>query len=341
MKWWRGKLRNWGTNAGERKTLELNEIYEPIKGDLAAIEEGLRDIGISDSPWLNELLSYALKGGGKRLRPVLAILCAKFYDYNLPRILPLAMAVELMHLATLVHDDTIDNSSVRWGRPTINKQWGMEKAVLLGDYLFAKSGELTARTENLRVIRLLPQTLMIITNGELAQSASAFRIEQAREQYFFRITCKTAALFVMATESGAVLSGAPENSIQILHDYGHNLGIAFQIVDDILDFIGTEEEIGKPVGSDLQQGTLTLPAMFLIERYPKDNPVKRLFAGGDKKENTAQAIEMVRNSNIIQQCFDVATEYQKKACKNLNKLPNVKARELLTNLADYIVTRRR
>ena len=321
--------------------MQLSEIYEPIKDDLAEVEEGLRGIGIDDSPWLGELLGYALKGGGKRLRPALSILCAKFYDYNLPRLLPLAMAVELMHLATLVHDDTIDNSSVRWGRPTINKIWGMEKAVLLGDYLFAKSGELTARTENLHVIKLLPQTLMIITNGELAQSASAFKIEQAREHYFFRISCKTAALFIMATESGAVLSSAPKKSIKILHDYGHNLGIAFQIVDDILDFIGTAEEVGKPVGSDLLQGTLTLPAMMLVERYPRDNPVKRLFSGGDKEENITQAIDMIRNSNIIQECFDVAVEYQKKAFKDLNKLPNGKAQESLMNLADYIVTRRR
>jgi octaprenyl-diphosphate synthase len=321
--------------------LQLNEIYEPIKDDMVEVEEGLRGIGISDSPWLSELLDYALKGGGKRLRPALAILSARFYDYNLPRLLPLTMAVELMHLATLLHDDTIDNSSIRWGRPTINKLWGMEKAVLLGDYLFAKSGELTARTENLRVIKLLPQTLMIITNGELAQAASSFKIEQTREHYFFRISCKTAALFVMATESGAVLSKAPEKSIRILRDYGYNLGIAFQIVDDILDFIGTEEEVGKPVGSDLLQGTLTLPAMLLVERYPKDNPVKRLFAGGKKKENITKAIEMVRNSNIIQECFDIAVDYQKKACKDLKKLPEVKARELLMNLADYIVTRRR
>jgi len=321
--------------------LQLNEIYEPIKDDIVEVEEGLRGTGIGDAPWLSELLDYALKGGGKRLRPALTILCAKFYDYNLPRLLPLTMAVELMHLATLVHDDTIDNSSVRWGRPTINKLWGMEKAVLLGDYLFAKSGELTARTENLRVIKLLPQTLMIITNGELAQAASAFKIDQAREHYFFRISCKTAALFVMATESGAVLSGAPEKSIQILHNYGHNLGIAFQIVDDILDFIGTEEEVGKPVGSDLLQGTLTLPAMLLVERYPKDNPVKQLFAGGDNKENIAKAIEMVRNSDIIQECFVIAADYQKKACKDLKKLPEVKAREILMNLADYIVARRR
>jgi geranylgeranyl pyrophosphate synthase len=182
---------------------------------------------------------------------------------------------------------------------------------------------------------------MIITNGELAQAASAFKISQPREHYFFRISCKTAALFVLATESGAVLSRAPTRSIQVLHDYGYNLGVAFQIVDDILDFTATEEEMGKPVGSDLLQGTLTLPAMMLAERYPRDNPVKRLFEGGDKKENIARAIEMVRNSTIIQECFDIAARYKVKACEDLKLLPNSAARELLVNLADYIVTRRR
>ncbi len=321
--------------------MQLNEIYAPIRKDMVAVEDKLKSIGIVDSPWLNDLLTYTLRGGGKRLRPALAILSASFYDYNLERLMPMAISVELMHMATLVHDDTIDNSFVRWGRPTINKVWGMEKAILLGDYLFAKAGSLTASTENIRVIKLLPQTLMTITNGELAQATSAFKLEQSREHYFFRISCKTAALFVFATESGAVLSKAPEPAIQILHDYGYYLGIAFQIIDDILDFIGTEEEVGKPVGSDLAQGTVTLPALMLIERYPQDNPVKRLFQGGDKKENIKQTIEIVRNSNIIQECFNVAAEYRAKACQNLKELPEKDTRTSLINLSDFIVTRKR
>jgi len=321
--------------------LELNEIYAPIKKDLLVVEDRLKSIGVMDAPWLGDLLAYALKGGGKRLRPALAILSASFYDYDLERLMPMTLAVELMHLATLVHDDTIDNSFVRWGRPTVNKVWGMEKAVLLGDYLFAKAGDLTASTENLRVIKLLPQTLMIITNGELAQAASSFQLKQSREQYIFRISSKTAALFVMATESGAVLSKAPEKSIKVLHDYGFYLGHAFQIIDDILDFTGTAEEMGKPVGSDLIQGTVTLPSLMLMERYPQDNPVKRLFEGGDQTENLRQTIEMVRNSTIIQECFDVASDYCHKACQNLKNLPEKEARGMLMNLADFIVTRRR
>jgi geranylgeranyl pyrophosphate synthase len=335
------KRKNSGTEKKGDSALQLEEIYTPIQKDLLVVEDRLKSIGAMDSPWLGYLLAYALKGGGKRLRPAVALLCSSFYDYNLERLIPMILAVEIMHLATLVHDDTIDNSFVRWGRPTVNKLWGMEKAVLLGDYLFAKAGDLTASTENIRVIKLLPQTLMIITNGELAQAASTFQLGQSREQYIFRISSKTAALFVMATESGAVLSGAPEKSIQILHDYGYYLGHAFQIIDDILDFIGTEEEMGKPVGSDLAQGTVTLPTLMLMERYPQDNPVTRLFQGGDKKENLRQAIEMVRNSTIIQECFDVAAGYCKQACQNLQSLPEKDPRVSLTNLADFIVSRRR
>ena len=321
--------------------MQLKEIYAPIQKDLLVVEDRLKSTGVVDTPWLGDLLSHALKGGGKRLRPAMALLSGSFYDYNLERLMPMILAVELMHLATLVHDDTIDNSFVRWGRPTVNKVWGMEKAVLLGDYLFAKAGDLTASTGNLRVIKLLPQTLMIITNGELAQAASAFQLGQSREQYIFRIASKTAALFVMATESGAVLSGAPEKSIQILHDYGYYLGHAFQIIDDILDFIGTEEEMGKPVGSDLTQGTVTLPILMLMERYPQDNPVTRLFQGKNKAGNLKKAIEMVHNSTIIQECFDVAADYCNKACQNLKSLPENEARVSLANLADFIVSRRR
>ena len=321
--------------------MELSEIYAPVREDLAEVENRIRSVSKIDSPWLSELLDYSLKGGGKRIRPILALLSGKFHNYDRGRLLSVATAVELMHLATLVHDDTIDNASVRWGRPTVNTLWGAEQAVLLGDYLFAKAGDLTATTENLRVIRGFSQILMTISSGELAQAYSAFNLEQSRQHYFQRISSKTASLFTLATESGAVLSQAPEESIQSLREYGHNLGIAFQIVDDILDFIGTEEEMGKPVGSDLAQGTLTLPAMLLLEHHPEENPIKRLFQGGDKEGNIKQAIELVRNSPIIPECFQVASEYCDKACHKLKSLPDNAGRQALMDLADYIVTRRK
>jgi len=321
--------------------LELSTIYQPIQEDLLKVENELRSVSEVDFSWLSKLLDYSLKGGGKGIRPALVLLSGKFYDYNLDYLLPMATAVELLHVATLVHDDAIDKSPIRRSRPTLYKVWGEDKAVLLGDYLFAKAGELTATTQNLRAVKLFAQTLRTISTGELAQIFSAFSLEQTYEQYIQRISHKTAALFNLATESGSVLSQAPEGSIKVLKDYGHNLGIAFQIVDDILDFIGTEEELGKPTGSDLTQGTLTLPAMLLLERYPEDNPVKRLFQNRDKQENIKLAIELVRNSSIGEECYAVASDYCAKACCNLNLLPDSPSRQALIELADYVISRKR
>jgi len=321
--------------------LQLSTIYKPVEKDLVKVDNELRMVSKVVFPWLAELLGYSLKGGGKGIRPALTLLSGKLYHYHLDILLPMATAVELLHVATLVHDDAIDKSPVRRSRPTVYKLWGEDKAVLLGDYLFAKAGELTATTQNLRVIKLFAQTLRIISTGELAQIFRAFSLEQTYQQYIQRISSKTAALFILATESGAVLSEAPETSIKILSEYGYNLGIAFQIVDDILDFIGTEEEVGKPIGSDLAQGTLTLPAMLLLERYPEDNPVKRLFQNQDSQDNIKLAIEQVRNSSVIDECYTVASNYCSKACHDLNLLPDNASRQSLFDIANYVIQRKR
>jgi geranylgeranyl pyrophosphate synthase len=319
----------------------LNTIYEPIQEDLVRVEDRLRSVGEVDFPQLSKLLDYSLKSGGKRIRPALVLLSGKFYHYDPNYLLPMAAAVEILHTATLVHDDAIDNSPVRRGRPTINKAWGEDKAILLGDYLLAKSQELVAETQNWRVVRLFAQAFMTLSSGELNQAVNAFNLEQTRQQYRQRISAKTASLISLATESGAILSQAPEKSVEALKEYGHNLGIAFQIVDDILDFIGTEEEMGKPAGADLAQGTLTLPAMFVLEHYPEDNPVTRLFRNEDRQKNVELAIELVRNSSIPGECYAVASDYCAKACHNLDLLPDNASRRSLITLAEYVVKRRK
>jgi len=321
--------------------VELSGIYRSIQDDLSQVKGYLRSIIKVDFSWLSQQLDYVAGGGGKGIRPALTLLSGKFYQYNLKYLLPMAVSVELMHTATLVHDDAIDKSSLRRGRATIYKLWGTEPAVLLGDYLFAKAGEFVSDTQNPRVIKLFSQTLATISSGELNQFFSAYNLKQTREQYFKKISGKTASLFSLATESGAILSGAPEKSVKILRDYGYYLGIAFQIVDDILDFIGTEEELGKPVGSDLTQGTLTLPAMLLLERYPEDNPVKRRFENRDNPDNIKQAIELIRNSPIVDECYAVASEYSARACQNLKDLPENSSREALLGLAEYVVARKK
>lgn len=320
--------------------MELSTIYESIYEDLDKVRENLRSISKIDFSWLSEQLSYVVRSSGKGIRPALTLLSGKFYNYNLQYLLPMAAAVELMHTATLIHDDAIDKSLVRRGKPTIYKMWGDETAVLLGDYLFAKAGESVSDTQNPRVIKLFSQTLATISSGELNQLRGAFRLDQTKQDYFQRVSGKTASLFSLATESGAILSEAPEKSVQALKDYGYNLGISFQIVDDILDFTSTKEELGKPVGSDLTHGTLTLPAMLLLERYPEDNPVKQLFENRDNQENVERAIELIRNSSIAEDCYQVASEYCVKANRTLELIHDHASRQALTQLADYIIYRK-
>jgi geranylgeranyl pyrophosphate synthase len=324
--------------------LELKDIYQSVEQDLARVEGQIKALTEASFPELAELLKHILLGG-KAIRPALTFLSARFYDYDLDQLLSMATSVELLHTATLVHDDAIDNSAVRRGRPTVNSLWGEDRAVLLGDYLFARAGEFAAMTGNLRVVRLFAQTLQIISSGELKQTFDAYNLEQTRQRYLERITSKTAALFSMSTESGAVLSQAPEDSIQALKDYGTNLGIAFQIVDDTLDFTSTEKEMGKPVGSDLAQGTLTLPAMLLLEHYPDDNPVRELFSNRDmaeaaRREKIKRAMEMVTESSIVEECYRVASDYCAKARRKLELLPDKPVRKTLVEIAGFVISRR-
>ena len=178
----------------------------------------------------------------------------------------MAASVELLHTATLVHDDVIDKASTRRGRATVNSAFHNATTVMLGDYLFAHAADQVVRTNNLRVVQLFTDTLMVMAKGEIRQDIAAYDSRLEIQDYLNRIGGKTASLFATACEGGAMVSGQPEQAVHALREYGYNFGMAFQIVDDILDFTGDEAEMGKPVGSDLMQGTLTLPALLLMER---------------------------------------------------------------------------
>jgi geranylgeranyl pyrophosphate synthase len=304
--------------------------------DLGKIKEELKSVGNIDYPWLKEQLAYILGETGKSMRPAMTLLAGKCFDYNWEHLMPMGVSVELMHTATLVHDDAIDKAATRRGRKTMNSLWGDEIAILMGDFLFARAGEYVADTQTPRVIKLFSHTLAIISSGEIGQFRGSYNIKQDREHYFRRIYRKTASLFSLSTQTGAILSRAAEEQVTVMKEYADNLGIAFQIVDDILDFTSTPEAMGKPVGSDLIQGTLTLPAMMVNERSPQDNPVKRLFETRDLKYVT-QAIEQVRNSDIIPQCYKIANDYAARALKDLKTLPETVARGALYNLAEFVI----
>jgi len=316
--------------------LELKRIYAPVRADLDKVNDTLKSISRIEFAWLAEQLGHIVRGAGKGIRPALTLLAGKPFDYDLTYLRPMAVSVELMHTATLVHDDAIDKADTRRGLTTINSLWGDEIAILMGDYLFAKAGEFVADTQTPRVVKLFSQTLGIISSGEIGQFRAAYHAPQSRQEYIRRIYSKTAALFSLATQSGAILGHAPEAAVDIMKEYGDNLGIAFQIVDDILDFTSTEQALGKPVGSDLSQGTLTLPAMLITERRPGDNPVEKYFQTRDES-SLKEAIVMVLNSDIIAECYQIAREYCAAALVNMGTIPDTPARRSLTDLAEFVL----
>lgn len=320
--------------------MNLNAIYQPIKNDLEKVEQSLESVANVDIPLLSQLLEYLLKNGGKRIRPSLTLLSGKFHRYDLTTLIPMATAVELLHNATLVHDDIVDNAPTRRGKQSISRAWGEASALLLGDYLFAKAGRLVASTGNLRVVKLFAQTLMTISSGELAQINVIFDKKRAREHYYNWISAKTACLFAMSTESGAVLSQAPENVIEALKDYGQNFGMAFQVVDDVLDFIGREDELGKPVGSDLIEGAVTLPAILFAESNPDNNLIKSIIENKDM-EKVAFIVDKIRTSPVIDECLAIASDFCAKACQSLEKLPDNSTHRGLRDLATYIIQRKK
>jgi len=318
----------------------LSSIHSLVQTGLSGVNADFASLIDSQNnfPEMQKMLRQVLLGG-KVVRPTLTLLSGSFYNYNLEQLQPMATATELMHIATLVHDDAIDSADLRRGNSTINALWGVDLAILVGDFLFARAGEMAARAGNIRVVELFSQTLGVIARGEVKQALASFRLDQSIEQYIERVAAKTAALFTLSTVSGGILSLAPEDKVQILYDYGYNLGIAFQIVDDILDFVGNASDVGKPVGADLVQGTVTLPAMKLLQRYPKDNPLIKIARQEDVEDSIRKVIEMIRNSNIIDECYQLANDYSKLALRDLNKLPTKPASQALMSLAEYVVSR--
>jgi geranylgeranyl pyrophosphate synthase len=315
-------------------------LYGPVQDDLHLVEQTLNSIKQVDFPVLRRMLEHILGAGGKRIRPALALLAGKFESYEIDQLVPLAASIELLHSATLVHDDVIDAAATRRGRATANSLFDNAATVMVGDYMFAHAAELVARTGNVDVIRLFARTLMAMASGELHQDMSAYNYSQSTMEYFARISGKTASLFATAAEGGAMIAGTRPDWTERLRTYGENIGMAFQIVDDILDFAGDEEEMGKPVGSDLMQGTLTLPALLLIERYPNNNPVKRLFSGRQRAESLRRSIEMIRESDILEESTNVALDFRDRALAAIEPLPQSEAKDALVEVANWVMQRR-
>lgn len=319
--------------------MSIPSICLPVQPELLKVEKRLVEVVESAPRQMVEPLEHAVKNGGKRIRPALTLMAGKFHRYNLKVLIPMAAGVELLHTATLIHDDTIDDAYLRRGKDSIKHRWGNSNAVLLGDYLFATSAGFVAETRNIRVIKLFAQTLMTICTGEIEESLYAFN--KSRDLYFQTIGNKTASLFAAATESGAVLSQAPEETVQSLKDYGYNLGMSFQIVDDILDFVGQKETLGKPVTNDLTQGVFTLPVILLLER-PDSEEARRIKQAieGDKAAATKVIVEAVHSSSVLEECYGIAESFSSRARCALEQLPRNTVYDSLAELAGYVTERK-
>lgn len=316
----------------------IEDIYAPIREELQRVEQCLGDVAQVDYAPLGALLGHILANRGKRVRPALTLLSGQLQAPCVPQHVHMAAAIELLHTATLLHDDTIDRAAARRGQPTVNALWSGGIAVLAGDYLFAKAAELIASIGSPALVSLFAQAIITICRGELEQDFSDFAWRRQRENYYRRIGLKTASLFAAAAESGALLGGANREGAETMRRYGHNLGMAFQIVDDLLDLTGEAEELGKPVGSDLLQGTLTLPVILYLEGMGEEtDAIDRDLT----PEEAEQLVARVRASSAIAASQAIAEGYVRDACRELARYPQGEARRSLEALARYVVERRK
>ena len=300
----------------------------------------MRAQGEDCNPDMRAALEHLLAAGGKRIRPTLCLLVGNMLGGNSDTLVTLGAAVELLHTATLVHDDLIDGALLRRGAETINARWSSAATVLTGDFLFARAAKLAAETDNVLLMRYFAETLAVIVNGELTQLFSARGVIN-RENYYQRIYAKTASLFEMSTRAAAMISTDDAAILESTRKFGYELGMAFQIVDDLLDFTGEQSTVGKPLGSDLLQGLVTLPAIYYAEANPEHPDVRSLAAGGwGDHERMERLVQSIRNSDAIRQAMREAEGHVQRAIDSLPPFDDSQERAALEDLARYVVDRR-
>jgi len=318
----------------------IAKILVPVHDGLTAVEARLRQVAAGQHQALTMATERLLDAGGKRIRPAIALLTAGLFAAPTPQAIALAAAVEMLHTATLVHDDLIDGALLRRGAPTLNATWPSNATVLTGDYLFARAASMVAETDIAHIHQLFARTLMTIVNGEIRQQFSS-RGLVSRTDYQERIYAKTGALFVLATEAAAVLGNADAQGLEAVRTFGREVGIAYQIVDDILDFGDSAAQIGKPVGSDLRQGLVTLPTILYLQDYPDDADVRATIRGnGVDPAVSERAVARVRNSGVLAQAAGEARQYAERGRQALAHFADSVYANALATLSTYMVDRK-
>lgn len=311
-----------------------------VKQDFRAVDDLIRANLNSDVPMVEEIAAYLIEAGGKRLRPLLVLLCAKACGYQGRDHVKLAAVIEFLHTAMLLHDDVVDESDLRRGRKTVNAAWGNPPSVLVGDFLHSRAFEMMVDIGNIRVMEILSRATNVIAEGEVQQLSFIRNPETTEVEYMEIISRKTAMLFQAAAHAGAVLAGADEKTEHALRDYGLNLGIAFQMVDDQLDYLGTSEELGKNIGDDLAEGKVTLP---LIAAMRNGKPDEKAFVedairnGG--VENLPRMIELVKATGGLKYTAEQANAKRCEAMECLNVVSESEFRDSMSTLVNFVVDR--
>jgi geranylgeranyl pyrophosphate synthase len=309
-----------------------------VQEDIRKVEELMYAQANRHHPELQAAINHLVISGGKRVRPALALMVGEMLTGDKEHIITLAAAIEMLHTATLVHDDLIDGSLLRRGIPTLNAQWTPGATVLTGDFIFASAARLAAETDSVRVMRLFAETLATIVNGEITQMFRSHGLA-SREDYYQRIYAKTASMFELATGAAAMLSPVDENQINALRKFGYEIGMAFQIVDDVLDFTGDQVRVGKPVANDLRQGLITLPALYYIEEFPEDPRMKAVMSGSTSEKDLQTLVFDIRESGAIEKSIGESSEFIERGILELQVLPDNPARQSMIDLSNYIVNR--
>ncbi|MBA83375.1 polyprenyl synthetase family protein [Thalassobius sp. S69A] len=331
--------------------MSLDQAATKPHEQLAAhLAQGMEDVNTlirarmasKHAPRIPEVTAHLVEAGGKRLRPMLTLAAAQLCGYTGPYHVHLAATVEFIHTATLLHDDVVDESAQRRGRPTANLLWDNKSSVLVGDYLFARAFQLMVEPGNLRVLEILSNAAATIAEGEVLQLTAAQDLRTDESIYLQVVRGKTAALFSAATEAGAVIAGADETHVQALFDYGDALGIAFQIVDDLLDYQGDTKATGKNVGDDFRERKLTLPVIKAVARA---NDSERAFwtrtieKGKQEEGDLDHALSLLNTHNALSDTRTDALAWAQKAKTAAASLPEHPIRQMLIDLADYVVAR--
>jgi octaprenyl-diphosphate synthase len=318
------------------------QLAAALADDLDAVNAMIRARMASEhAPRIPEVTAHLIEAGGKRLRPMLTLAAARMCGYTGPYHVHLAATVEFIHTATLLHDDVVDESGQRRGRPTANLLWDNTSSVLVGDYLFARSFQLMVETGSLRVLDILANAAATIAEGEVLQLTAAADLATTEEIYFKVIRGKTAALFSAATEVGGVIAGQSDDIVKALYNYGDALGIAFQIVDDLLDYQGSSA-IGKNIGDDFRERKLTLPIIRALAQATDEDMAfwQRTIAKGQQDEgDLAHALALFTKYGTLDSTKETALMWAQKAKQSLTPLPEHSLKTMLTDLADYVVAR--